>query len=60
VSRSQDAQHAVQVGDGASAQGENRRQGKKDEPTMDRPRERRLKGIEDRTNNLGKLVVNLL
>ena len=26
---------------------------------MDRPRERRLERIEDRTNPLGKLVVNL-
>jgi hypothetical protein len=57
VSGSQDAQNTEQVGDGASAQGEDRRQGKEDEPTMDRPRERRLKGVEDSTNLLGKSVV---
>ena len=60
VSGSQDAQNAEQVGNRASAQGEDRSQGKEDEPTMDRPRKRRLEGVEDRTNLLGKLVVNLL
>ena len=57
VSGSQDAQNAEQVGDRASAQGEDRGQGKENEPTMDRPRERRLEGVEDSTNLLGKLVV---
>ena len=58
MSGSQDAQNAEQVGDRASAQGEDRGQGKEDEPTMDRPRERRLEGVEDRPNLLGKLIVN--
>ncbi len=41
----------------SDAQGEDRRQGKENEPTMDRPRECRLEGVEDRTNLLGKSVV---
>ncbi len=57
---SQDAQNAEQVGNCTSAQGEDRRQGKEDETPMHRPRERRLKGIEDRVNLLGKLIVNPL
>src|SRR5262249_20323856 len=58
VSGGEEAQDAEQVGDRASAHGEDRGQCQEDEPTMDRPRECRLEWIEDRTNRLGKLVVN--
>lgn len=55
----QGVQDAEQVGDGAPAQGKDCRQGQKAKTAMDRPRERRLEGIEDGANRLGKSLVNL-
>ena len=54
---SQGAQDAEQVGDGASAPGEDGGQGQEDEPTMGRPRECRLNRVEAGANLLGKLLV---
>jgi hypothetical protein len=54
------SQKAKQVGDGASAQGEDRGQSQEDESTMGRPRERRLEGVEDGADRFGKLLVNVL
>jgi len=58
VSRSQRAQTAEQVGDGASPQSQDRGEGKEDEPVMGRMRESWFDGVKDSTDLFGQLVVN--
>src|SRR5271157_4305605 len=58
VSRSQRAQTAEQVGDGASPQSQDRGEGKEDESVMGRVRESWFDGVKDSTDLFGQLVVN--
>ena len=60
VPRGQTSHDAEQVGDGASAQGEDRGQGQEDESPMGGPREGRLQGVKHRADLLGKLLMNRL
>ena len=58
VSRSQRAQTAEQVGDGASPQSQDRGEGKEDESVMGRMRESRFDRVKDSADLFRQLVVN--